>query len=598
MVTFTKLEENFLPDDGDWLRVTGTIGEEDIEKINSLPRKTVLVIDNTKGLSSELMSKITSDNITFSVLGGLDFFNKEKYKKANYIERTLVSPTGLREIIRYFEEIESFINPEWTDTQKCMFLYDAIVKDFIYKEDYKTKIGKGVAERGLNGVLYKMLVCAGFAQVFKEGLDRLGIENVYQNRKGHHSWNIVNLEGKWRGLEITWDCYNKGEDNICQFRYFGQDEKFYQNTHHALSRVVEETDWDFDTVKKTTIYEEETEYDLTPFTVEELKSHFAVIAPTVVKRKVNSTPLFRDEVEEIHMLPIDRLRLYYDKKCTHERNYCMLYEFLKASGQLKDDQYEFLTVRTPFRSDVLGSAHYHSYFDGGDVGIESLRGSKFYTHGDYEAHFGTKLTVAGTLFKDEVKDEEAKLDAFKEMRRILEDYSVSFLTETFNSLETILSRYEQIRNLQVEKDLNLALKEADLYSQLRSLIKGKSILIASGIPERLVEEKIGRIEAYFESIRQENAMTEEEQKEHDIDFLIGVLGDKDDVRHFCEKHDGKVFTDEEWLQKCTDVDYMLQVFDKIPELGIKRENIQEALNTIFLNDPSITADDNYGGMGM
>lgn len=183
MATFVELKENYLPSDGDWYKVSGTLTEEDIKKINSLLRKTVLVIENTKGLSSDIISKITSNNISFSVVGGIDYFNKEKYKNKDYILRTMMSPTGLAEVIKYYEGIENQMSLEWTDTQKCMFLYDSLVRDFTYEENYKTQISKGIAERSLNGILYKKLVCSGFAMVFKEGLDRIGINNIYQNKK-------------------------------------------------------------------------------------------------------------------------------------------------------------------------------------------------------------------------------------------------------------------------------------------------------------------------------------------------------------------------------------------------------------------------------
>ena len=55
-----------------------------------------------------------------------------------------------------------------------MFLYDCIVKDFKYEENYESIFNNGIEpERSLKGILYKKLVCAGFSQVFKEGLDML-----------------------------------------------------------------------------------------------------------------------------------------------------------------------------------------------------------------------------------------------------------------------------------------------------------------------------------------------------------------------------------------------------------------------------------------
>ena len=154
MANFTKIEDNYIPKDGDWIKVDGILTEDDIIMLNSLLRKTVLVLDSTKGLSSELISKINNDNISFSVIGSLNYINKEKYKDDKYIERTMVSLLGLQEVIKYYESIESYINPEWNDIQKCIFLYNSIVTDFTYEENYNTPIKNGVTERSLNGILY------------------------------------------------------------------------------------------------------------------------------------------------------------------------------------------------------------------------------------------------------------------------------------------------------------------------------------------------------------------------------------------------------------------------------------------------------------
>ena len=116
-------------------KIVGTLTEEDINKINKFKNRTTLVLDNTIGISSELISKIKSDRIVFSIKGGLDYDTKEKYKAQKYIDRTFVSPSGLKNIISYFEYNESLINPDWNDFEKAMFLYNALVVDMEYAEN-------------------------------------------------------------------------------------------------------------------------------------------------------------------------------------------------------------------------------------------------------------------------------------------------------------------------------------------------------------------------------------------------------------------------------------------------------------------------------
>lgn len=101
----------FVSVDKNKYKVVGTLTEKDINRINSFKNRITIILDNTVGLSSELISKIESDRIIFSIKGGLDYDTKEKYKEQKYVDRTLVSLNGLKNIIKYLEYNESLINP-------------------------------------------------------------------------------------------------------------------------------------------------------------------------------------------------------------------------------------------------------------------------------------------------------------------------------------------------------------------------------------------------------------------------------------------------------------------------------------------------------
>lgn len=123
---------------------------------------------------------------------------------------------------------------DWTETQKAMFVYKKLCDRMEYSEN---RINGRDYSRGIGGLLYNKAVCSGFAMIYKEAMDRLGIECHYQNREGHHSWNIAKLDGKYRALELTWDTCNKGE-NGCGFYYFNRSRKFYLNEHHKTPELT------------------------------------------------------------------------------------------------------------------------------------------------------------------------------------------------------------------------------------------------------------------------------------------------------------------------------------------------------------------------
>ena len=170
----------------------------DIDFLNSLDTRTVIALENTKYLTSNQISKIKNNNVVFSVVGGLDkIISSSGHSSKIYLDRTYLSYMGLAMILYYFETIESELEDEWTNTQKAMYIYSVLASNIEYVREYAPEkfINKNVMPRSLNGILYNKLTCAGFALVYKEMMDRLGIECHFQNKQGSHDFNIIKLDG-------------------------------------------------------------------------------------------------------------------------------------------------------------------------------------------------------------------------------------------------------------------------------------------------------------------------------------------------------------------------------------------------------------------
>lgn len=251
-----------------WYTMDGELTSKDIEDINKLTSETIISIPNTKGISSEMLRKITNPKVKFSVRGGLDYLKKSKFNEQHYIERTIHSPNNLSSIISKFEKIERKIRYSWNENQKCMFVYKMLVEELHYKYKHESDYENGRdVVRSLEGLLYDKLVCSGFAIVLKEALDRLGIENEYQNRRNHHSWNIAKIDGKYRALDLTWDCCNKTQDGKCGFIFYNQDRNFYGNEHHDISGEPEEY-----------------KYPIVPYDIETLKNDYKGIVDSTLEK--------------------------------------------------------------------------------------------------------------------------------------------------------------------------------------------------------------------------------------------------------------------------------------------------------------------------
>ena len=323
-------------------------------------------------------------------------------------------------------------------------------------------------------------------------------------------------------------------------------------------------------------------------TIEELKTNLRVISQAINSRQVNQNPLFNSSEEEKKLLPIDTLRDSYQRESVKEKKYIMLYSFLQKNGLISKNQYNFLKIRNAYISDVIGtlpsSLTYtnSSHFCGSDIDISSLADCNFYSDGSYYTPFGVKRIIAQQETENITNSTELN-SVFMKLQTRMNQYTINYLINLLNNSETLLEEYKKIQSIEVEKDFNISLVEADLFTKLKSLTMSKELLISSGISQEIIQQKLESIEQYFNDITKKNTFTESEQREQDLDFLLGVLGDTKEVRQICEQHDGHRFTEEEWNTKSVNVQYMMQVFDKLKQMNIKPENIQIALNELFSN---------------
>ena len=245
MARFEKIDSSKLDvlSEYDCYKVVGILTHQDVESLKTLKRKIVIIFENTKGQNSEIINSLKDNkNIYISVTGGLDYINKNKYKTWNYIERTIYDAENLCNIIKIFEEIERKINPLWNDLEKSIYIYKILAEKMHYKTKDERTIVDGVDySRTLNCMIKKRAVCAGFSLIYKEAMDRIGIECLYQNKSHEHVWNAIKIDGNYQLIDLTWDTYQKSADGKCLFYYFGQSSKdFYKDIHHDIQNDNEE----------------------------------------------------------------------------------------------------------------------------------------------------------------------------------------------------------------------------------------------------------------------------------------------------------------------------------------------------------------------
>lgn len=206
--------------------------------------KMLVVIPNTYGITSEDIKKLNLD-VDIRVLGGydeqrIDRFGKDiHWEHFYYINSVIYSKNEMIIILEQIEKIESKINPNWSEIQKLVYIYDRLKTGIMYDPKYEEKSSKEI--RSLRGLITKQTVCAGYALILKEMLDRQKIECEYVEgyaRNDHskgHAWNIVVIDGKKYPVDLTRDntLFRSGRTN--SFEWLGQDSRKFALDHFPLS---------------------------------------------------------------------------------------------------------------------------------------------------------------------------------------------------------------------------------------------------------------------------------------------------------------------------------------------------------------------------
>lgn len=585
MAEFVSIEK-------DKYKIVGTLTEEDVNRINTFKNRTTIILDNTAGLSSELISKIKSDRVVFSIKGGLDYETKEKYKAQYYVDRTFVSPKGLKKIIEYFEYNERLIDPNWNEFEKAMFLYNALVVDMKYAEGYEKMQSKGTIERGLNGILYSKLVCSGFAQVYKEMLDRVGIKNYYQNQKDVHSFNIIEIDGKKYGVDVTWDNNDKQyHDGKCNFLRFGRDSEFYNRNGHQL--YTEEEDFDFDPENEwetKIVYDQDEEvFDLSLLGEDELKEYKNHITSRVNAREPFRYNLQNQPIEvKCKYLPIDAVEFNLEQEANREYPIVSILNFLKKRDALQIDPQliKAFSSRIGYVLDIGDTDRRYSY--GVNLSLIGIDNYEIDTFGSVRFDDGNERRhsyIRGIFDNSSNMSQEELNTLYDNLNKYLNEYFNNYISGIINNLDTLLENYEYKPD---EWDSDRAIENCNIYSKLAIIVNSRDYLIQLGMSEQEVDETIKKIKSKHDEIHKPYESTIS-QRELDLGFLSAVFNDFNMGWKTIEYDLQKPITEEEFVSLYGNADYVIPLFEKyvtiaedkkfkFDEYDVSRDDLQQLLN--------------------
>lgn len=213
---------------------------------NQYPNSKILVeVQNTKGISSSMIRQLSS-NVAVRIAGGYDSerisrYGKDLHWSSNYYnEAVIYTRNETIKIMEEFEKIESGLNKNWSDIQKLLYVYDRLKTGIMYDPKFEQKLSSEI--RSLRGLITKQTVCAGYAMILKEFMDRNNISCEYVEghtkidnngqRIGGHAWNIITIDGKKYPIDLTWDntTFRSGKSN--SFDWLGKDIPTFSKSHH------------------------------------------------------------------------------------------------------------------------------------------------------------------------------------------------------------------------------------------------------------------------------------------------------------------------------------------------------------------------------
>lgn len=141
------------------------------------------------------------------------------------------------ELTQKVDEITAQIGENWTPLQKALYLHDYIAThgqyDTISKVDVKNKIDE--RRRDAYGMLIDGIgVCQGYTLAYRLLLDRVGIKSgTVTSDSMNHVWNLIQLDGNWYHVDVTWDDPTEDRIGQSQHVYFCLSEDKLKDTNNG-----------------------------------------------------------------------------------------------------------------------------------------------------------------------------------------------------------------------------------------------------------------------------------------------------------------------------------------------------------------------------
>ncbi|MBD2847840.1 transglutaminase [Paenibacillus sp. IB182496] len=204
-------------------------------------RQEALVIEyvgDQKALSKQLAATvkraIAADDYTAYVVDSYHY-TITSWPAHSRIELSIAyreSPRQTAVVDRRVEQVlHELLRPDMNDHQKVKAIHDWIVRHVAYDESLSRYTAYEALTEG-------RAVCQGYALLAQRMLEAAGVESRIVEgtvNTGDHAWNLVNVNGAWYHLDVTWDDPVPDRPGEVSYAYYLLNDA-QMREHHAWTR--------------------------------------------------------------------------------------------------------------------------------------------------------------------------------------------------------------------------------------------------------------------------------------------------------------------------------------------------------------------------
>lgn len=180
----------------------------------------------------ELYKAVVNDNPRlFYVTGGYSAKSNGSGSPSAFLMTVTITPsyrgefteTQVQQFNQIADELVARANALQTDLEKALFIHDYLATHVAYNRAVST--GQGTYSQNVYTAYGALVegdaVCQGYALAYKLLLKDLGIECITVTSEAmNHMWNLVQMDGNWYHVDVTWDDPTPNLEGRCGHSYF------------------------------------------------------------------------------------------------------------------------------------------------------------------------------------------------------------------------------------------------------------------------------------------------------------------------------------------------------------------------------------------